>query len=203
MTRRTYPVKQDKHDRRSQRTRHLVNAAMLELLFERHYDTITVQDILDRAGIGRSTFYTHYFDKEDVLTSIAEQMLETFGQQFSQRNVGQTIVPGLELFEHVQQHYQYFQAMLRGHTGEVLWEAAQTALSKTIEQTLTTIYVEESSPAIPWTVTAQYLAGSFLSLLKWWLRAEMPYTPEQMERIFQQLALPGVWGTVKGEHASP
>src|SRR5690348_8611136 len=118
-------MKQDKQDRRSQRTRRLVNTAMLELLFEKHYETITVQDILDRAGIGRSTFYTHFFDKEDVLTSIAEQMLGTFSQQLSQRRGGE-MVPVLELFEHVQQHEQYFRAMLRGHTGEVFWEAAQT-----------------------------------------------------------------------------
>src|SRR5258708_2520594 len=139
------PMKQDKQDRRSQRTRRLVNTAMLELLFEKHYETITVQDILDRAGIGRSTFYTHFFDKEDVLTSIAEQMLEMFSQQFSQRKERGGIVPVLELFEHVQQHEQYFRAMLRGYTGEVFWEAAQTALSKTIEQALTTVYAETPS----------------------------------------------------------
>ncbi len=189
-------MKQDKQDRRSQRTHHLVNAAMMELLFEKRYDTITVQDLLDRAGIGRSTFYTHYFDKEDVLTSIAEQMLENFGSRFSQRNVSQGIVPGLELFEHVQQNYQYFQAMVRGRTGEILWEAAQTALSRAIEQALTTACTEKCSPSVPLAVISQYLAGSFLHLLKWWLEAEMPYTPEQMERIFQQLALPGVWAVI-------
>jgi AcrR family transcriptional regulator len=190
-------VKQDKQDRRSQRTHRLVNSAMMELLFEKHYETITVQEILDRAGIGRSTFYTHYFDKEDVLTSIAEQMLETFGQQFSQRNGGQGILPALELFEHVQQNHQYFQALLRGHAREVVWEAAQTALSRTIEQALTTTSAKKRPPSIPVAVISQYLAGSFLHLLKWWLRAEMPYTPEHMENIFQQLALPGVWATIE------
>ena len=190
-------MKQDKQDRRSQRTHRLVNSALLELLFERHYDTITVQDILDRAGIGRSTFYTHYFDKEDVLTSIAEQMLETFDQQFSHRNVEQGVIPALELFQHVQQNYQYFQAMMRGNTGEVLWEAAQITLSKNIEQTLTTAYAEKRPPLVPWDVTSQYLAGSFLHLVKWWLKAEMPYSPEQMERIFQQLALPGIWALLR------
>jgi AcrR family transcriptional regulator len=193
-------VKQDKQDRRSQRTRHLVNAALLELLFERHYDTITIQDILDRAGIGRSTFYTHYFDKEDVLTSIAQQMLETFDQQFVHRNVKQGIIPALELFQHVQQNYQYFQAMMRGNTGEVLWEAAQTTLSKNIEQALTNAYAEKRPPLVPWAVTAQYLAGSFLYLVKWWVRAEMPYAPEQMERFFQQLALPGIWATIEDQN---
>ena len=89
--------------------------------------------------------------------------------------------------------------MLRGHTAEVFWEAAQTALSKTIEQTLNMVYPKNASPAISWTVIAHYLTGSFLTLLKWWLKAEMPYSPEQMEKIFQQLALPGVEATVGAE----
>lgn len=65
-------MKQDKQDRRSQRTHRLVISAMLELMAEKTYDAITVQDLLDRANIGRSTFYSHYFDKEDVLASVAE-----------------------------------------------------------------------------------------------------------------------------------
>jgi AcrR family transcriptional regulator len=62
-------MKQHKQDRRSQRTYHLVRTAMMALLLEKRYDAITVQDILDRADIGRSTFYTHFYDKEDVLVS--------------------------------------------------------------------------------------------------------------------------------------
>jgi len=53
-------MKQQKQDRRSQRTYQLVNAAMMQLLVEKGYESITVQNILDRADIGRSTFYTHY-----------------------------------------------------------------------------------------------------------------------------------------------
>lgn len=187
-------MKQDKQDRRSQRTRRLVSSAMMELLLEKSYGAITVQNLLDRAGVGRSTFYAHYFDKEDVLASIAEQMLETFGQQLSQRDVGQGIVPSLELFQHVYLHpqRQHFQAMLRGHAGELLWETGQALLCRKIEQVLANACAEKRSPSIPLAVVAQYLAGAFLSLFKWWLEAEMPYTPEQMDSIFQQLALPGV-----------
>ncbi len=191
-------MKQDKQDRRSQRTRHLVSSAMMELLLEKRYDAITVQDMLDRAGIGRSTFYAHYFDKEDVLASIAEQMLETFGQQLFKRDAGQGIVPSLELFRHVYQHpqRQHFQAMLRGHAGELLWETGQVFLSRNIEQALTSACAGKRSPSIPLAVVAQYLAGAFLNLFKWWLEAEMPYAPEQIDSIFQQLALPGVWATI-------
>jgi len=126
-------------------------------------------------------------------------MLETFNQQLSQRDGAQRIIPSLELFQHIQQNYQHFQAMSRGHTGERLWELAQTALSKTIEQVLLTASAEKHPPSLPLPVIAQYLAGSFLSLTKWWLQAEMPYTPEQMESFFQQLALPGVRNAIAGK----
>src|SRR5438128_2387790 len=130
-------MKQDKQDRRSQRSRHLVNAAMMQLLLEKRYEEISVQDIVDRAGVGRSTFYAHYFDKEDVQAALMEEILETLNQQLSKRKAGSGLVPGLELFQHVQQHGQHFEAIMRGKVGEKLWEAAQTALSATIEQALT------------------------------------------------------------------
>ncbi len=196
-------MKQDKQDRRSQRTHRLVISAMLELMAEKSYDAITVQDLLDRANIGRSTFYSHYFDKEDVLASLAEQMLEMLSQQFSQRNAGQGIIPSLELFQHALQNQQHFRAMLRGHAREVLWDAAQASLSRTIEQTLAATLATKRSPSVPLTVMSQYLAGAFLNLLKWWLEAEMPYSPAQMDEMFQQLALPGVWATVERKSASP
>ena len=189
-------MKQHKQDRRSQRTYHLVSTAMMALLLEKRYDAITVQDILDRADIGRSTFYAHYYDKEDVLVSVTEQMLDVFNQQMQQAETGQGIVPGLELFQHVQQVHEHFQVLMRGQSGEVLTKAVQTLLSRNIEHSLTSAFAGKPSPSIPLEVISQYLAGAFLNLLKWWLEAEMPYSPERMDEIFQQLALPGVWAIV-------
>jgi AcrR family transcriptional regulator len=192
-------MKQDKQDRRSQRTRHLVYSAMMELLREKRYDAITVQDLLDRADIGRSTFYSHYFDKDDVLAAISEQMLEQFRQQFSQRDTAQGILPSLELFQHVQENFQFFQTMMRGDAEDIIWDRGMTLLSQNIEQALVAACAEKGTPSIPLPVIAQYLAGTFRHLLKWWMEAEMPYTPEEMESIFQQLAMPGVWAALKGK----
>ena len=75
---------------------------MMELLAETRYDAITVQDISYRANIGRSTFYAHYYDKEDVLASITEQMLDLFSQSMQQVETGPKILPGLELFRHAE-----------------------------------------------------------------------------------------------------
>jgi AcrR family transcriptional regulator len=81
---------------------------MMELLSEKRYEAITVQDILDRAGIGRTTFYSHYYDKEDVHASMMEQMLEGMSQQLSESHTGHGFVPSLELFQHIQQDLSIF-----------------------------------------------------------------------------------------------
>lgn len=194
-------MKQEKQDRRSRRTRHLVQSALMDLLLEKRYEAITVRDILDRAGIGSSTFYTHYFDKEDVQMALIEQMLEQLSQPISQNRAKPGPLPSLALFRHIQEHSQHFQALVRGHAEEKVWEVAQTTLSRRIEQALASTYAEKHSPSVPLAVMAQYLAGAFLSLLKWWIETEMPYSPERMDEIFLQLALPGVWATIEGKSA--
>lgn len=195
-------MRTEKQDRRSQRTRQLILSALMGLMVEKSYDAITVQDLLDRANIGRSTFYSHYFDKEDVLMALAEQMLEMLSQQFSQRDAGQGIFPSLELFQHTLQHRQQFRAMLRGHAREVVWDAAQTSLSRTIEQRLSATLATKRSPSVPLPVISEYLAGAFLTLLKWWLETETPYSPAQMDDMFQQLAFPGAWAVAQGKRAA-
>ena len=191
-------MKQQKADRRSQRTSRLVSSAFAELVVEKPYDKILVQDILDRADIGRTTFYAHYFDKEDVLNTIIEQELELLTRQIAHAAARQRIMPSLELFEHAyHSENQQFRALMRSRAGEFLWEALQVALCRAIEPALSTFCAERRSPPIPVPVVSEYLAGAFLTLLKWWVEASMPYPPEQMENIFQQLALPGVWAMLK------
>src|SRR3954466_4722486 len=68
-------VKSQKEDRRSRRTRQLLGDALVELMLEKHFESITVQDILDRADVGRSTFYAHYTDKESLLLSQIEHII--------------------------------------------------------------------------------------------------------------------------------
>jgi AcrR family transcriptional regulator len=191
-------VKQQKADRRSQRTYRLVSSAFAELVVEKPYDKILVQDILDRAGIGRTTFYAHYFDKEDVLNNVVEQELELLTRQIAHAAARQRVLPSLELFEHAyHSENQQFRTLMRSRAGEFLWEALQAPLCRAIESALCTLWADKRSPSIPLPVVSEYLAGAFLTLLKWWLAADMPYPPEKMESIFQQLALPGVWTMLK------
>ena len=187
-------MKQEKQDRRSRRTRHLVHSALRELLLEQRYEAITVRDILHRAGIGSSTFYTHYYDKEDVKTELIEQLLEQLLPSMTQPSAEGRIFPSLAIFRHIQQHFQHapFQALVLGHAEEQVWEMLQTRLNSTIEQTLASTSLTNHSHQIPSAVVTQYLSGAFLNLLKWWIKAEIPYSAEQIDEIFWQLALPGI-----------
>ena len=192
-------MKQEKQDRRSRRTRHLVTEAMAELLQEKRYEDITVRDILDRADIGSSTFYAHYFDKEDVQASLIQQLFAQLLQQLLRRSGKQEVVPSLELFRHVQQNVQQIQALIPGRFGETFWEVAERTMSQMIEHSLKSTRGSNHSCSVPPPVVAHYLAAAFLTLLKWWLIADMPYSPEQMDEFFQHLALPGRWATVENK----
>lgn len=192
-------MKQEKHDRRSRRTRHLVQSALMELLQEKRYEAITVRDILQRSGIGSSTFYAHYFDKEDVQAAVLEQMLEQLSPPIAQNADWQALLPSLALFRHIWEHASQFRALVRGHAGEQVWEVFQTTLSRSVEQALERTYPQKRAPSIPPAVVAQYLAGAFLNLLTWWIEVELPYSPERMDEIFRQLALPGVWATIESK----
>jgi AcrR family transcriptional regulator len=189
-----------KEDRRSQRTRQLLSAALVQLMLEKRYDEITVQDIIDRANVGRSTFYTHYLDKEDLLVSDFTRVLDTLSQHSElSEDAGVQSPPSILLFfRHVQMHRQLYKALVRGEGIQRLFKKSHEHLRSTIEQHLATMMPAGLPPAAPLPLVADYIAGAILTMLTWWLEHEMPYSPEQMDALFQQLVLPGVTATLRG-----
>ena len=109
----------EKHDRRSQRTRRLLGDALVALLVEKRYDTITVQDIIERANVGRTTYYAHYKDKEDLLLSEIERVVHLLGYEaLATGGAAQPLFPSLALFRHVQSFKPVYQALMWGRGGE-------------------------------------------------------------------------------------
>ncbi len=187
-----------KDDRRSRRTRQLLGDAMVELMLEKRFDDITVQDILDRADIGRSTFYTHYTDKESLLMSLIERVihqLEEYTIQAGDNYHG--LLPSLELFRHVQGHRRLMQAFVWGKAANIYTHDLQRKLSLFIEQNLRSLFGDEAAFSMPLTVLATYVASTFLMLLRWWFDEDMHHTPEQMDEIFQKLVMPSIQGAMK------
>ena len=192
-------MRNTKADRRSQRTRQLLSAALIALMQEKGYDAITVQDLIDRANVGRATFYAHYFDKEDLLVSDFTRVLDGFSAHFAPPTAedGRPPLPVAIFFRHVQEHHALYKALVRGGGIERLYKAGHERLRQNIEQYLWTLLPAGQPPAAPVPLVADYIAGAILSLLQWWLDHDMPLAPEQMDALFHQLVLPGVQRTLQ------
>jgi AcrR family transcriptional regulator len=181
-----------KIDRRSQRTRQAIGNALLELMLEKAYDSITVQDIIDRANIGRSTFYSHYQDKEHLLASQIEEM----GHQLEPTAAGTyTLLPSLRIFQHTQENHRLYKALVWGRGIDVVFKALQAHLDMELEAEFKRKLGKQTSP-IPLPIVAHYTTGAFLTLLKWWLDKNMPCSPEEIDAYFRQLVIPGLEATL-------
>jgi AcrR family transcriptional regulator len=186
-------MKEKYEDRRLRRTRQLLTGALIDLLIERRYDTITVQQIVDRAGVGRSTFYSHYRDKDDLLLRGFEPALEAFSALITVDDAGELqIMPALEFFTHAQENYHLFKALTRGGAIDLLFEKGQDYWSTRFEAQLKHTLPDGREPVVPLPVLSNYVAGTFLTLLKWWLRNDMPYSPQRMDQMFRQLITPSI-----------
>jgi AcrR family transcriptional regulator len=178
----------NKRDRRSQRTRRLLSEAFVELLREKGYNAITVSDIIERANIGRSTFYSHYRDKDNLFVNELDRVIEALSRQIPQQEQ-MPFFPSLGLFQHVGEQYELYKALLWTPGIDLLIKHMQKSLSHRIEQGF-----QESNMKyeIPVAIMANFIAGSFLTLLKWWLENKMVYSAEQMDDIFRKLTLAGI-----------
>lgn len=186
-------MKKPQNDRRSQRTRALLSHALIQLMQENRYDKITVQDIIDRANVGRSTFYAHYLDKEDLLISQFSEVLDHFSQHLElDRSSSQPRMNMVGLFRHAQEFQPVYETLVWGRGIELLYQQGQTFLSKRIEADLVAMNAGGKIPSVPTAVLATYLASTLVTLLRWWLENKMPYSAERMDEIFHQLTMPSV-----------
>jgi AcrR family transcriptional regulator len=180
-----------KCDRRTSRTRRSLSDALIELILEKPYDAITVQNVLDRADVGRSTFYSHYRDKEDLFLSDWEGLLDGVNRHIEWGNAkGERFVPVQELFRHVQEAHHFYRALARSRKTDLLFKTGPDYLARSIEAKLTSLLADKPHPPVPVPVLSNYLAGEIFNLLKWWLDHNMPYPPERMDQIFHELVMP-------------
>jgi AcrR family transcriptional regulator len=190
-------------DRRVQRTRQLLNEALMSLIVEKGYESITVQNIIDRANLGRSTFYAHYQDKEDLLLSGMQKVVHSLMGGVENSPVvdevngeSRHILSTLPIFRHAQEQFHLHKAMVAGRGMDVILKTIQNHLSSHIQGQIELLLPGGQTPSVPPPVMANYLAGALLTLLTWWLDHNMPYPPEQMDEMFQVLAMPGVWAAL-------
>ena len=182
-----------KVDRRVLRTRDRLGDALVALIQEKPFDAITVQEVLDRAGVSRSTFYVHYRDKDDLFLSDADEFLEAMTMMLSRRKEkSERVAPVREFFEHVAHAQQIYKALVEAGRIHDFVELAQGHFARGIEQRLKELPRAQGVAPAARAVAAQALAGALLSLLKWWIDHGMPTPPEQMDESFHQMVWSGI-----------
>lgn len=183
-----------KTDRRVQRTKKLLHDALVSLILEKGYQKITIQNIIDRANVGRSTFYAHYRDKEDLLFSGFDQLAHDLDRHTQPPDSSDDdqghLTHSLEFFIHANENKELYMAMTESGGGEQLLEIGRQHMQNHIESHL--VHYPAVGKDIPLPVITNFLAGSLLTMITWWLEEKTPYTPQQMDEMFNALAMPGI-----------
>jgi hypothetical protein len=86
--------------------------------------------------------------------------------------------------------------MVGGEGIDLVINAIHHHMSHHIQEQIEAILPDGHNPAVPPLIIANYLAGTMLTLHTWWLDNNMPYSPERMDEMFQELTMPGVWATL-------
>lgn len=174
-------------DRRVQRTRGALRDAMMALMLERGWDAIDVQTLCEQANIGRSTFYQHYANKEELLKASFTGLRTAL----MARAVTNTSMPGQLAFvpgliAHVYEVQHMFRALLGRRSGHYVQDRFRELL---IEMVLAGVPAGKSRN---WQAQAQahYLAGALFELLAWWLGNNRPQKPKEIEALFYQWSQP-------------
>ena len=188
-------------DRRVRRTRAALQEALLALIIEKGYAAVTVQDIIDRADVGRSTFYAHFLNTQDLLVSGFERLHADLAAQQAAApatagSLGERALGfSLPLFRHAQRHHQLYKALVGKRSGEamgIVREQMETTLAGALRTNLAALTPRGARPAVPLEVAVRQVVGALYALLTWWLDRDMPYPPEQLDRYFKQLTVPSL-----------
>jgi AcrR family transcriptional regulator len=181
-----------KTDRRVQRTRELLQKALIELISERRYDAITIQDLVDRANVGRTTFYLHYSSKDELFISCHEAIVSEFhfGPLYPlsrEELLSPEVPPGMtSAFRHLEEARVLLYPIFLGKDSLLILRRIRDRSAQAIEASLRAAFAEADS-TIPFDVLANYLAGAQIALVQWWLEKRQPHTPENLAQTFHRL----------------
>lgn len=197
-------VRNQRPDRRVGKTRRALKDALTDLIIEKGYETLTVQDIIDQADVSRSTFYAHFTDKDDLLMAILSD-LQALGPDTS------TWKADSPAFGWTLQLFRQFGA------GKRLAKALTSSQSSALARRETSRWLEDLARAELHRLRAQrrldstgletvvrFLVGSFMGFMDWWMREENEHlSAEIVDHAFRSLVMPGVANVLRLDIETP
>lgn len=183
-------------DRRVARSREMLHQALLSLIIEKGYEEITVENICDRANVGRSTFYAHFTSKDELkrrgLEHLRQELIE---QQINASSGADPNVRGLAftltMFEHARDHIHLYRALVGSRGGAIALTTIRQTLCEIVRRELAEVQGKDSH-GTPREFAVQYIVGAYMAVLTWWLDGGAKLPPQRINDMFQRLATDGI-----------
>lgn len=177
-------------DRRVVRTRRTLRDALIGLIHEKGWDAISVQDICARADVGRSTFYTHFADKEELLLAGFDDLKQYLRAEAASGpgRGGRSLrfVPGL--VAHVHDNRRLFRALVGKRAAQAVVGRFRQLVVDLVDEELRPTHADARARH----AVAQFLAGGLVGLVSWSLDLKQPPEPLELSRLFHRLAAPAL-----------
>lgn len=179
-------------DRRQQKTRAAIFAAFSMLLSKKSYSKITVQEIIDAADVGRTTFYAHFGTKDDLLKALCEELFGHILSSALDHTHGSYADAPVSVFCHLLQHLQedehHILELLSCESSELFLRYFKDSLNVLIRNQLIT--EDRKGSHIPQDFLVNHISSSFVEMVLWWIKGQMKQTPEELDRYFRAVIEP-------------
>lgn len=184
-------------DRRQKKTRAAIFAAFSSLLAEKSYNRITVQEIIDIADVGRTTFYAHFETKEDLLKALCEELFghilssaadcsHTHGL-YSKEEAPESVF--CHLLQHLQKNEGNILGLLSSESSDIFMRYFKDSLNELIRVQ----YIrqdERGDRIVPQDFLINHISGSFVEMVLWWIQGHLEYSPEELDGYFRAVVEP-------------
>ena len=178
----------ERPDRRVSKTKRALHEALVTLIREREYEDISVREILDRANVGRSTFYTHYRDKDELLVDGIHDMIQSVSPASSTAPLSDDLTWfSLPILEHPERHRRGIEHRLTGSARAVLHDHLRHVLAQLVRDRLRKSPLSRRAPQVPSELLAPYVSATFVLVLNWWLDSRSSLTPAEVHEVFSSL----------------
>lgn len=182
-------------DRRIQRTQKLLQDALVCLIREKDYDSISIKEILDRANVGRSTFYTHFHDKDELFVGVIHEMLRSVQPPqvpFSAKRYERILWFSLPIFEYHDHHRRHPAVKIGTRGRTILHEHLREALGELIGDDARREFQAwaRNGSGFPPALLVHYVTSTFILVLNWWLEIKSPLSADKINQLFLALVLP-------------
>ena len=184
-------------DRRQQKTRKAIYDAFALLLTEKNYNHITVQNIIDVANVGRTTFYAHFETKDELLKSVCE---EFFGHIITraidssqscdtclQHHVPHSVF--CHILQHLQKNDHHVLGLLSCRNNELFLQYFKSSMNELIRNQFV-IQTNQLNVDVPQDFLINHMTVSFVEMVNWWIKGNMKQTPEELDQYFRAVIEP-------------